>query len=159
MRVVIARQFRPRRLGAMGDHFLPHYRMPFALMCARKDGLFLIDLAASHCPLILWLSAVPPASYANVGGCRIQNGNASSNHTSSARQSQLQRIPTFISRKKRETCPYFAIIPGQTGLQRTDCSVENEVTVLAFLRRAHAQSGFKEGLRRMQCDQKPGIQP
>jgi hypothetical protein len=52
--------------------------MPFALMSGRKDGLFSIDLAASHCPLILWLSAGRPASYANVGGCRIQNGNASS---------------------------------------------------------------------------------
>jgi hypothetical protein len=36
-------------------------------MSGRKDGPFFIDLAASHCPLILWLSAAPPASYANVG--------------------------------------------------------------------------------------------
>jgi len=28
-----------------------------------------------------------------------------------------------------------------------------------FLWRAHAQSGFKEGIRRMQRDQKLGIQP
>jgi len=67
-----------------GDHFQPHYRMPFALMSGRKDGLFFVDLAASHCPFILWLSAAPPASYANVGGCGIQNANASSNHTPSA---------------------------------------------------------------------------
>jgi hypothetical protein len=37
--------------------------------------------------LILWLSAALPASYANVGGCGIQNGNASSNHISSASKS------------------------------------------------------------------------
>jgi hypothetical protein len=91
MRVVIVRQFPPRGLGATGDHFQPHYRMPFALMSGRRDGPFLIDLAASHCLLILWLSAAPPASYADVGGCGIQNGNASSNHTSSATQSRLQR--------------------------------------------------------------------
>jgi hypothetical protein len=71
----------------MRDHIQPQYRMPFALNRGRKDGLFLIAQAASHCPLILWLSAAPPASYANVGGCGIQNGNASSNHTSSATQS------------------------------------------------------------------------
>ncbi len=33
------------------------------------------------------------------------------------------------------------------------------VGVPAFLWRAHAQSGFKEGIRRMQCDHKPGIRP
>jgi len=59
----------------------------------------------------------------------------------------------------RERCPFFAIIPQQAGLQKTDCKAENGVTVPAFLRRAHAQSGFKDGSRRMQCDQKPGIQP
>jgi hypothetical protein len=73
--------------GHEGDHFQPHYRMPFALMSGRKDELFFIDLAASHCLLILWLGAAPPASYANVGGCGIQNGNASSNHTRSASKS------------------------------------------------------------------------
>jgi hypothetical protein len=31
------------------------------------------------------------------------------------------------------------------------------VTVPAFLRRAHAQSGFDEGIRRMQYDHKPRI--
>ena len=74
-----------------GDHFQPHYRMPFALVSGRKDGPFSIDLAASQCLLILWLSAALPASYANVESCGIQNGNASSNHTSSATQSELQR--------------------------------------------------------------------
>jgi hypothetical protein len=91
MRVVIARQFRPGCLGATGDHFQPHYRMPFALMSGRRDGPFSIDLASSHCLLTLRLSAALPASYANVEGCGIQNGNASSNHTSSATQSGLQR--------------------------------------------------------------------
>jgi hypothetical protein len=61
MQVVIVRQFRPRCLGATGDHFQPHYRMPFALVSGRKDRLFSIDLAASHCLLILWLSAAPLA--------------------------------------------------------------------------------------------------
>jgi hypothetical protein len=91
-------------------------------MSGRKDGLFFIDLAASHCLLILWLSAAPPASYANVGGCGIQNGNASSNHTSSATQSILQRNSAALSTEIRESCPFFAILPRQTGLQRTDCS-------------------------------------
>ncbi len=39
-----------------------------------------------------WISAAPPASYANVGGCGIQSGNASSNHASSATQSGVQRM-------------------------------------------------------------------
>jgi hypothetical protein len=87
MRVVIAQPISARCLGATGDHFQPHYRMAFALMSGQKDGPFSIDLAASHRLLILWLRAAPPASYANVGGCGIQNGNASSNHTPSASKS------------------------------------------------------------------------
>ena len=46
----------------------------------------------------------------------------------------------------RENCPYFAIVPGQTGLQRTHCSAAKAVTVPAFLRKAHVQSGFKAGI-------------
>jgi hypothetical protein len=79
------------------------------------------------CPLILWLTSFIHCKLRQRRDLRTQNGNASSNHTPSASKSQLHRIPTSISRKKRETCPYFAIIPGRTGLQRTDCSVENEV--------------------------------
>src|SRR5208282_4260832 len=47
----------------------------------------------------------------------------------------------------------------QTGLRRTDCSAPNAVSVLAFLRKALAQSGFEEGFRRMSCDHKPAIRP
>jgi hypothetical protein len=46
----------------------------------------------------------------------------------------------------RETCPFFAIILRQTGLQRTDCVTPKVATAPAFLRRAHEQSGFKEAL-------------
>jgi hypothetical protein len=62
-------------------------------------------------------------------------------------------------RKMRETCPYFAILPRQTGLERTDCSGSNSVDVPAFLWRAKAQSGFEKGMRRMQCDHKLGMRP
>jgi hypothetical protein len=88
---------------------------------------------------------------------RIQKGNEGSNRTLSASKSELQTKSAARSREMRETCPYFAIIPRQTGLQRTDCSAENGVTVPAFLRRAHGQSGFNKGLRRMQCDRKSGF--
>jgi hypothetical protein len=40
--VVIATQCRPLSRHE-GDHFQPHYRMPFALMRGRKDGLFFVD--------------------------------------------------------------------------------------------------------------------
>src|ERR1700683_391396 len=54
----------------------------------------------------------------------------------------------------REQCPYIAIIPRQPdcgdGLPVIECGI-----VLAFLRMAHARSGFEEGTRRMQCDHKP----
>ena len=92
--------------GHEGDHFQPHYRMPFALMSGRKDELFFIDLAASHCLLILWLGAAPPASYANVGGCGIQNGNASSNHTPSATQSEVQRNSAAVYSEIRENAHF-----------------------------------------------------
>ena len=68
-------------------------------------------------------------------------------------------VSTVLIPEIREMCLYFVIIPQQTGLRRTDCSAANGVTVPAFLRKAHAQSGFKKGVRRMQCDQKPGIRP
>jgi hypothetical protein len=126
-------------------------------MSGRKDGLFFIDLAASHCLLILWLSPALSASYTNIGSCAIQNGNESSNHTSSATQSRLQRIPAGISRQIRETCPYFAILPRQTGLERTNYSAVKSVTVPAFLWMAQTQSGFEESMRRMQCDHKQRI--
>jgi hypothetical protein len=74
-------------------------------------------------------------------------------------RARLQRSPCCLRAWRncpeiRETCPYFAIVPTHTGLQRTDCSAAKAVTVPAFLG-PHAQSGFKEGIRRMQCDQKP----
>ena len=54
----------------------------------------------------------------------------------------------------RETCPYFAILPRQTGLERTDYSAVKGVTIPAFLWRVPVQSGFEEDIRRMQCDHK-----
>jgi hypothetical protein len=38
-----------------------------------------------------------------------------------------------------------------------DCPTAKEATTLGFLCRAHAQSGFGEGTRRMQCDHKWGF--
>ena len=57
-------------------------------------------------------------------------------HSAPATQSGLQRIPASISRNIRETCPYFAILPRLTGLQRTDCSAAKQVNAPAFLRKA-----------------------
>jgi hypothetical protein len=74
-------------------------------------------------------------------------------------ESGLLRIPTSIFPKMRETYPHFAILLRQTGLERTDNSAVKGVTVPAFLRRAHVQSGFKEGVSRTQCDHKSRIRP
>jgi len=70
---------------------------------------------------------------------------------------KCREIPLPFPLEIRERCPFFAIVLQQTGLQRPDCSGEIGVTVPAFLWRAHAQSGFTESVRRMQCDQKLGI--
>jgi hypothetical protein len=99
-----------------------------------------------------------------VDGSGLENrhtrkGIRGSNPFLSATQSGLQRNFAALSPEIRERCPFFAIIPQQIALQRTDCSAENGVTVPAFLRGLLAQSGFKEGIRRMQYDQKQGIQP
>ena len=48
------------------------------------------------------------------------NRTGGSNPSPSATQSGLQRIPASVSREMRETCPYFAILPRQTGLERMD---------------------------------------
>ena len=96
-----------------GDHFQPHYRMLFALMSGRKDRLFSIDLAASQCLLILWLSAVRAVSYANVGSCGIQNGNASSNRTSSATQSALERRSARLTPKYANNARILRLFKGK----------------------------------------------
>ena len=71
----------------------------------------------------------------------VFNTGTAANPTLSASKSELQRNFAALSPEIREICPFFAIIPQQTGPQRTDCSAGN---VPAFLRRAHAQSGFKQ---------------
>lgn len=53
--------------------------------------------------------------------------------------------------------PVFRIFVRQHGLERTDCSGSNSANVLAYLWMANAQSGFKDRIRRMQCDQNPGL--
>lgn len=97
-----------------------------------------------------------------VDGSGLENrhtrkGIRGSNPFLSASKSQLQRNSAALSLEIRERFEFFAIVPQQTGLQRTDCSGENGVTVLAFLWTARAQSGFNERTRRMQCDQKARI--
>jgi hypothetical protein len=106
---------------------------------------------AGHRLNVEWITFVKQAK------CRIRKGNESSNPNLSATQSGLQRNSATLSAEIRETCPYFGIIRTQSGLQRTDCPPVNAVAELAFLRRAHRQSGFTEDSRRMQCDQRPGI--
>ena len=80
------------------------------------------------------------------------NSNVGSNPTLSATQSGLQRNCASIFPKIRKTCPYFAILPRQTGLERMDYSAVKGVTVPAFLWRDYVQSGFEEGIRRTQYD-------
>jgi hypothetical protein len=96
-----------------------------------------------------------------VDGSGLENrhtrkGIGGSNPSLSASKSELQRKSAAGYAKVRETSPHFAILPRQTGLQRTDSAAENGVSVPAFLRRAHAQSGFAVGTWRMECDHKFG---
>jgi hypothetical protein len=92
-------------------------------------------------------------------GLAWQNRTEGSNPLPSATQSGLQRKSAPISPKYAKHDPYFAIIPRQTGLQRTDCSAAKAVTVLAFLWRAHAQSGFEEPLGECNAITKRGFGP
>ena len=64
-----------------------------------------------------------------------------------------REIPLAFSPKIRKTCPLFAIFAQQHGLERTDCWGSHGLNVRAFLWMAHAKSGFKDRIRRMQCDQ------
>jgi hypothetical protein len=86
-------------------------------------------------------------------------GNEGSNPILSACKSSLQRISAVPYCEKRETCQFFAIFAHLYGLEGTDCSAVKGVTVLAFLLRALVHSGFKQSIRRMLCDHKPGIPP
>jgi len=90
-------------------------------------------------------------------GLKGQNRTGGSNPSPSATQSGLQRNCASSHPEIRQTCPYLAIFPRQTGLERTDWSGSNGVDVPAFLWRAQAQSGFEEDIRRMQCDHKLGM--
>src|ERR1700683_4599386 len=51
-----------------GDHFQPHYRMPFALKSGRKEGLFFVDAAL---PVHSLVKCCTPASHANIGDCEF----------------------------------------------------------------------------------------
>jgi hypothetical protein len=64
-----------------------------------------------------------------------------------------REIRLAFSAEIRETCQFFAIFAQQHGLERTDCWRSHGLNVRAFLWMAHAQSGFKDRIRRMQCDQ------
>src|SRR5271167_1983276 len=68
------------------------------------------------------------------------------------RSLDYREIP-LASRENTRIMPVFCDYSKQTGLQRRDSSAPNAISVLAFLRKAHSQSGFKQGKRRMQCDQ------
>jgi hypothetical protein len=51
------------------------------------------------------------------------------------------------------------LFPDKPDCRERTAQQTKAVTVLAFLRKAHAQSGFKERVRRMQCDHKRTILP
>ncbi len=55
--------------------------------------------------------------------------------------------------------PVFRNISSTKGTAENGLPNGEAGTLAAFLWRAHVQSGFKEDIRRMQCDQKPGIRP
>src|SRR5437660_8554367 len=70
------------------------------------------------------------------------------------RSLDCREIPSTLARNTRNM-PIFAIFARQSGLERTHCSAAKGHCP-GFSLEAHAQSGFGEGLRRMQCDQKAG---
>jgi hypothetical protein len=67
-----------------------------------------------------------------------------SNPTLSASKSGLQRNSVGVYTEIRETCPYFAILARQTGLERTDCLPATDLNVAPFLCTAESQSGFDD---------------
>jgi hypothetical protein len=131
--VVIACEIPTHRRGAKGDdHFQPQYRMAFALKSGFKKGTLswiLHQILAGNSLVNLFIRC----KLRQRRDLRIQKGTEGSNHTRSATQSELQRKSASISREIRETCPYFAIFPRQTGLERTDYSAVKSVTLKAFL--------------------------
>jgi hypothetical protein len=147
------------RLGGVGrDHFQPHNRQRFAPRGFGETALF---SASNGEQAVCWrisesvdsaqltqTSALTP--FRPVPRVRILRPPPCS--------LKCREIPLALSRNTR-IMPAFRDYPRQTGLQRTDCSAAKAVTVLAFLRKAHVQSGFKRAIRRMECDQKPGIRP
>jgi hypothetical protein len=74
------------------------------------------------------------------------------------RSLDCREIPFALRRNTR-------IMPVFRDYSETNRTAENGlldregVTAIAFLGRAHAQSGFKQGIRRMQCDHKRGFGP
>ena len=125
------------------------------------------DIAKAHCFACRpgstqsaeeFLNLLIPCNLHKRRSCSFQICTEGSNPSLSATQSALQRNSAVLSPEIRAICPFFAIIPQRTGLRRTDCSDENRGTVPAFLCRAHEQSGFVEGVRRLECDQMTRIQ-
>jgi hypothetical protein len=86
----------------------------------------------------------------------FRNGTESSNSSRSATQSEVQRNPPGLLWELQE----MGAIPQLLLSNRTGESVLlNFAGKLCglFLRRAYEQSGFKDSIRRMQCDHKPMI--
>jgi len=87
---------------------------------------------------------------------RIGTCTESSNLPRSATQSRTQRNLAAIPTKSLEMAAISRMVPAN----RTGESVllySAGKLCRTFLRRAHSQSGFKDSLRRMQCDHKPMI--
>jgi hypothetical protein len=112
--VVIVREIPSDCRDELGDHFQPQYRMAFALKCDSRMDCFL-GIYSEESSLTLWLTSSLAASYANVGSYACQTCTEGSNPHLSATQSGLQRNSAALSHEIRETGPYFAIIPSQTG--------------------------------------------
>ncbi len=85
-----------------------------------------------------------------------RKGTGGSNPSPSATQSEVQRNSAASSLQIRERCPFSRFF-----LDKPDCRERTgrrrRGLCSGFSLGANSQSGFKDGIRRMQCDQQKGF--
>jgi hypothetical protein len=114
------------------DRFQPHYRQGFAARPHAQTALVSMTArmsAVAENALTDWF----PATSARVGPYGSTTCTEGSNVFLPARQSELQRINSFIFDQMREFSPFVAILARQTALQRMDCGERRLAPSALFL--------------------------
>jgi|SRR5580700_4129982 hypothetical protein len=117
--------------------------------CRRKDGLFFWSICGQSLPVDSLVKCCTACKLRKRRGARFKTVMRIRITLPLPASPNCREIPLAFSPEIRETCPLFAIFAQQHGLERTDCWGSHGLKCASFLWMAHAESGFKDRIRRM----------